>query len=431
MKDTQLKELDGSIAKYIKSSQKKCTILFTDIVDSTRFWDKHGDIKGRLMVNTHNRALFPVIKKFKGKVIKTIGDSIMAFFSKPEKAVDAAIAIQQMLQNMREQDPNFGIRVRIGVHTGTAIVESGDVYGDVVNVASRIESHAEGDEITVSKDTINAVKKRRFNLSKPAQFLPKGKKEYQVYYRCLWQKEKSLVKNIKVKSFLPLTRRQKIEVSIYTLTTIFTLVYFYWTTFRYFIIDSEKLALSEFNPQKLINVPPYVFGIVIGLTVIALVIIIKRTRIPTIVLRFTRGVFGFCIGYFILFGPLYFAHEYIPRMSEIKYESKHLFVEVLESEHHVRAEPRLNAKKLLMPGMGDLLLLTDVKKVKNITWNKVVIGPGTHGWIPRILPPKIGVPAIRVTKTDKFYIKMYELVAMGFGGLFFLWGFLFFRIKPV
>jgi len=124
-----------------------------------------GDIDGRLMVDYHNRLIFPVIKKFKGKIVKTIGDAIMASFSRSEQAVKAAIAIQQMLQKTRRQDKNFGLKVRIGIHTGKAIVEHSDVFGDVVNVAARIEQMGQGSEIFLSKNTADKIDKKNIRNS--------------------------------------------------------------------------------------------------------------------------------------------------------------------------------------------------------------------------------------------------------------------------
>ena len=69
-----------SATKHIRSSRKHVTILFSDIEESTTYWDKYGDIEGRLMVDRHNRLMFPIIQKFRGRIIKTIGDSIMASF---------------------------------------------------------------------------------------------------------------------------------------------------------------------------------------------------------------------------------------------------------------------------------------------------------------------------------------------------------------
>lgn len=116
MSDTSV--IESRTRLHIKSSKKHVTILFTDIEDSTKYWDKFGDVQGRLMVDRHNRLLFPLVQKFKGTIIKTIGDSIMAVFSKPEQAIKAAIAMQQALGLERQGDETFDVRIRIGIHCG-------------------------------------------------------------------------------------------------------------------------------------------------------------------------------------------------------------------------------------------------------------------------------------------------------------------------
>ena len=95
MNDTTI--IEDRTRSHIRSSKKYVTILFTDIVDSTKYWDQFGDVQGRLMVDRHNRLLFPLVGKFKGRIIKTIGDSIMAAFAKPEDAIKAAVAMQQTM----------------------------------------------------------------------------------------------------------------------------------------------------------------------------------------------------------------------------------------------------------------------------------------------------------------------------------------------
>ena len=107
-------ELTSSITKQINRTRKSVTILFTDIESSTEYWDKHGDVKGRLMVDLHNRLAFPVVRHFWGRIIKTIGDAIMASFKRPEDAVKAAIGIQQALEEMRQKDSKFQLRGQYG-----------------------------------------------------------------------------------------------------------------------------------------------------------------------------------------------------------------------------------------------------------------------------------------------------------------------------
>jgi len=62
MTEEKHRRFEGSITRQIRSTRKQITILFTDIEDSTRYWDIRGDIDGRLMVDYHNRLIFPVMK---------------------------------------------------------------------------------------------------------------------------------------------------------------------------------------------------------------------------------------------------------------------------------------------------------------------------------------------------------------------------------
>ena len=257
------KRFGSGITRQIRSTRKQITILFTDIEDSTRYWDTRGDVDGRLMVDYHNRLIFPVIKKFKGKIIKTIGDAIMASFNRSEQAVKAAIAIQQMLQKTRRQDKNFRLKVRIGIHTGKAIVEHSDVFGDVVNVASRIEQIGQGNEIFLSKNTADKIDKKTFGLVKSISFTPKGKNRKIKVYRCEWDSLDQLIDGIQIDPFLAMELRQKIEILIYTLSCMGILYFLYLKYIRYILADSESLALFYLNPQHFINVPPVV-SVILG-----------------------------------------------------------------------------------------------------------------------------------------------------------------------
>ena len=134
----------NSIIRQIRRSRKPVTILFTDVEGSTRYWDTRGDVEGRLMIDLHNRLVYPVIKRNRGKIIKTIGDAIMASFKSPGNALKASIGIQQILDRRRKEDKTFRLKVRIGVHTGQALVEHKDVFGDTVNVAARYGELWEG-----------------------------------------------------------------------------------------------------------------------------------------------------------------------------------------------------------------------------------------------------------------------------------------------
>jgi class 3 adenylate cyclase len=129
------------------------------VEDSTAYWDEYGDLDGRLMIDLHNRLISPVIKRYRGKIVKHIGDSIMASFKSPRNALQASIAIQQILEKRRSEDAAFRLRVRIGIHAGKALVEGDDIFGDAVNLAARVQGLAKGNEIYVSSSTASLFQK--------------------------------------------------------------------------------------------------------------------------------------------------------------------------------------------------------------------------------------------------------------------------------
>jgi len=124
------------------------TIMFSDIKGSTAIFESRGDIEGRAMIQQHNELLFPLIERHNGKVIKTMGDAIMSSFEEPLQAVKSAIDIQKTLffynQGREELEQ---IQVRIGIDTGRSLVETEDVFGEVVIVAARLENIAQPEQM--------------------------------------------------------------------------------------------------------------------------------------------------------------------------------------------------------------------------------------------------------------------------------------------
>jgi len=134
-------------------------VLFTDIVGSTEYFKTHGDKLGREMLRSHHNIASSIVSAYGGKVIKLIGDSIMASFAVPAEAFKAAIKMQQKFKvadNDKYSPGNIGVRV--GIHYGRVIVENNDIYGDVVNVASKLTNLAYGGQIFISGDIYNLVK---------------------------------------------------------------------------------------------------------------------------------------------------------------------------------------------------------------------------------------------------------------------------------
>lgn len=168
-----------------KEYSQKLTVVFTDIVGSTKYFASKGDIAGRAMVQEHNDLLFPIIKKHHGRTIKTIGDAIMAGFDKAVDGLQAAIRMQERLAEYNQESEDE-ICIRIGLHTGQAITEPNDIFGDTVNTAARVEGLADGDQILISGATSKEIEKERFNIHSHGNYSLKGLKEEIPIYEVLW-----------------------------------------------------------------------------------------------------------------------------------------------------------------------------------------------------------------------------------------------------
>ena len=422
----------NGVVRQIKQSRKPVTILFTDVEGSTSYWDRHGDIKGRLMIDQHNRVVFPVIRKFKGRIIKTIGDAVMARFSDPEDAIKAAIAIQQGMEIKRKEDRSFRMHVRIGIHTGQAIVERGDVYGDAVNVAARIESRGKGDEIHVSHATANRVNKQAYHLQKKGSFNLKGKKKPLTIYQCKWPDSVKYVDTVKFKSFLPLARQQKAELLLQSIATIGVIYFIYLWYLRYVIVDSERLVALALNPVTLLNVHPLAPVILVMIVALFILVLGNVNTIPGWTLRTVKGGSGFAVA----FACVYLAGsvttgEISRELDKVVFQSDNLFVEVLHDNTPVRSRPLPEAPVIRTTNAGNLLLLANVRHIKDVTWNHVFMGRNDYGWVQRVVPPRIGVPEKRLTISYKYYFRFHDLYALLGGLAGFIWGFLNFRIRPI
>lgn len=168
-------------------------ILFADISGSTRLYEILGDVAARTKVANCLEMLTTVIKQHHGTVIKTIGDEIMCTFPSAEDAATAACEMHEMLEDDITEQTAAGpisLSIRVGMHYGPAILESGDVFGDAVNVAARMASMAKGNQIITTQGAVDEMSpimraSPRFIDRAPV----KGKKETMDIYEVLWQQE--------------------------------------------------------------------------------------------------------------------------------------------------------------------------------------------------------------------------------------------------
>jgi class 3 adenylate cyclase len=431
MADIYEKSITNSIARYIRTSRRQVSILFTDIEYSTLLWDIRGDIEGRLMVDKHNRLLFPVIHEFRGRVLKTIGDAIMASFKTPEDALKAAVGIQQALQQARQEDEGFYLKVRIGIHTGMAIVEHNDVYGDVVNMASRIESEASGDEILLSEAAASKLKDRGFFLVEEGTFIFKGKRAPMKVYRCEWQLCPNLLGQVRFESFLPVGARQKIDLLIYAAATAAIVFFVYSSYLRYVLADTGQFSMVLLNPHLIFEIHPLIPALFAALLTLALLLLRRMRRVPLWLLRLLQGGFGLSVGFFLIYVPsLFIASGFAPVLGEGVIHARHAYAEVRQDDVAVRRTPEPDSVRLRSLAAGQVLLVQDTEVHAGTNWALLEIEGSRTGWVPETITGVQGGDAIRLLAIETVRLRWLDLLALlgGIGG--FLYGFMRFRIKP-
>ena len=127
------------------------TILFSDIESSTQLATSLGDDAWFKVLAAHNRVVRMHLARFGGYEVKSQGDGFMLTFPSARRAVRFAIATQRELDVASQQAGGPTVRVRMGLHTGEAIVDdTGDLFGRHVIIASRIANLATGGEVLVS-----------------------------------------------------------------------------------------------------------------------------------------------------------------------------------------------------------------------------------------------------------------------------------------
>jgi adenylate cyclase len=141
-----------------EEQRKLAAIMFTDMVGYGAL-SQRDDKLAQELLEEHRRLLREIFPQFNGTEIKTIGDAFLVEFQSALEAAQCAMAIQRALAKRNADAPaERQIQVRIGVHIGDVVHRGGDVYGDGVNIASRIESLAAAGGICVSMDVERQIR---------------------------------------------------------------------------------------------------------------------------------------------------------------------------------------------------------------------------------------------------------------------------------
>ncbi|MBI4798735.1 MAG: adenylate/guanylate cyclase domain-containing protein [Desulfarculus sp.] len=164
------------------------TVLFVDICGSTAIYENLGDGKAHGLIAKTLALMQANVEAKSGRVVKTLGDEIMACFWHPVYALDAAKAINSQLA---EEEPEPGlpvVAVHSGLEHGQVLEQGGDLYGDAVNIAARLASMAKPWQILTTQKTIEALGSDSDETTRHiVRTAMRGKTEEVDVYEVLWE----------------------------------------------------------------------------------------------------------------------------------------------------------------------------------------------------------------------------------------------------
>src|SRR6266702_6918517 len=126
------------------------TVLFTDVVNSTTLTQSLGDEAALAILGVHDTIVRDSLSALGGREVKHTGDGIMASFVSAASAVRCAIQIQRELDKHAQANPERPLKVRVGAAAGEPVEQNNDLFGTTVQLAARLCSHAQPDQILVS-----------------------------------------------------------------------------------------------------------------------------------------------------------------------------------------------------------------------------------------------------------------------------------------
>ncbi len=169
------------------STEPEAAVLFADVSGSTKLYETAGDQAAHAAIERCIVLMRQKTEAAKGKVIKTIGDEVLSTFPDADSAADAAIEMQSAISELL---PVGGtkIGIRVGFFYGPVVHKDGDIFGDAVNVASRLSHVAVKGQIITSRETVMMMSPMLKSATrKISQIAVKGKAEPVEAYELMWQ----------------------------------------------------------------------------------------------------------------------------------------------------------------------------------------------------------------------------------------------------
>lgn len=170
------------------ATARDACLVFADVSGSTRLYEMLGDAGALAAVEGCVAALTRVTQLNRGRVVKTIGDEVMAVFDSAAQGMQAASEMQQRINELPAPAPGVRLALRAGFHFGSTLHENNDVFGDTVNLAARMARLAKAGQVITTAETVAALPEvLRQSCREIDDLAVKGKAENVRVCEVLWQ----------------------------------------------------------------------------------------------------------------------------------------------------------------------------------------------------------------------------------------------------
>jgi adenylate cyclase len=174
-------------------------VLFADICESTKLYSTLGDNAARGVVNACLSLVSGVAGRFKGRVVKTIGDEVLCVFRRADDAVMAASEMQSSVEAKRPG--KYHVQLHIGLHYGPVLVEDSDVFGDTVNAAAYLTAVAAAQQILTTESTERNLSPELRTTVRPVfKAVLKGSSDESTVYQVVWHHDVADLTDVNMRS---------------------------------------------------------------------------------------------------------------------------------------------------------------------------------------------------------------------------------------
>jgi adenylate cyclase len=168
--------------------QTMLAILFADVSGSTKLYEALGDARARQLVSRCIQLMTESTEKHGGSLIKTIGDEVMCRFPSADQAAGAALDMQEQVARASISEGGFNLAIHVGFHFGPVVLEENDIFGDAVNLASRMVNLSKRDQVLTTGQTVSALSPKWQKASRQVdRAAVRGKKEEIDVFELVWQ----------------------------------------------------------------------------------------------------------------------------------------------------------------------------------------------------------------------------------------------------